>query len=154
MFTDPVQRTRQLSVALFVWAWCTKTGSLDWVITLFQLSVMPNTIIVGIPVLSPLYSITGSGIAAVFIGQVLWLFPILFLYELRAVKKLELPVLPHDGGLQAHDVRAQEIPGPTGAADGLQGRENGIPGMSTCFSWCFYAGFLSLCTEEGMKSGE
>lgn len=59
---------------------------------------MPNTIIVGLPVLSPLYSITTQGIAAIFIGQVLWLNAFLFLYEIRAARlkydeKVEPPVL-------------------------------------------------------------
>jgi predicted permease len=82
----------QSTGALFAWAWSTKRGDgLDWAITLFQASVMPNTIIIGIPVLSPLYSITGSGIAAIFIGQVLWLYPVLLIYEIRAVKELAKP---------------------------------------------------------------
>jgi hypothetical protein len=81
----------QSTGALFAWAWSTKRGDgLDWAITLFQASVMPNTII-SIPVLSPLYSITGSGIAAIFIGQVLWLYPVLLIYEIRAVKELAKP---------------------------------------------------------------
>jgi len=123
-------------VALVVWAWCTRTGSLDWVITLFQLSVMPNTIIVGIPVLSPLYAITGSGIAAVFIGQVLWLFPVLFLYELQAVRKLGQPVLGHNAQFQAHR-GAADLGAAVATAVSVNGvedhRENGIPGMSTSF---------------------
>ena len=83
---------------LLTWAWFAKAGSFEWVITLFQLSVMPNIIIVGLPVLSPLYSVTTQGIAAIFIGEVLWLNAFLFLYEIRAARlkyneKVELPVL-------------------------------------------------------------
>lgn len=109
---------RFLSVGLCAWAWCTKRkDGLDWPITLFQASVMPNTIIVGIPVLSPLYSITGSGIAAIFIGQVLWLYPILLLYEIRAAKQLG----------------AAPAPVPQDVVTAAAAAANGIPGTHfTC----------------------
>ncbi|KAG0588745.1 hypothetical protein KC19_2G266000 [Ceratodon purpureus] len=118
-------------VALFAWMWYTKrSDGLDWVITLFQVSVMPNTIIVGIPVLSPLYSITGSGIAAIFIGQVLWLYPVLFLYELRAVKKLGQPVLGH-ASAQAQAHAGAQNAAVTAPVNGHPHVQNGIPALMT-----------------------
>ncbi|XP_024394044.1 probable auxin efflux carrier component 9 [Physcomitrium patens] len=120
-------------VGLCAWVWCTKCGNLDWVITLFQLSVMPNTIIVGIPVLSPLYSVTESGIAAIFIGQVLWLFPTLFLYELKEVRKMGQPAVgsvaqvQDDGPRSLHSGETTE----SAAEHGFEGHESGIPALLT-----------------------
>lgn len=104
------------SVPLLLWAWFTKrSDGLDWAITLFQLVVMSNTIIVGIPVLTPFYSIAGSGIAAIFIGMVLWLYPVLFLYELRAVKMMKhgppTPQAPADATAHHNVHHSNGIPG-------------------------------------------
>lgn len=79
---------------MLAWAWFAKSGCLDWAITLFQLVALSNTIIVGIPVLTPLYSITAQGIPAIFIGQVLWLFVILFLYEVWGAMSERAAVAP------------------------------------------------------------
>ncbi|XXG50299.1 hypothetical protein AAC387_Pa02g4337 [Persea americana] len=38
-------------LALFLWAKFSKKGSLDWVITIFSLSTLPNTLVMGIPLL-------------------------------------------------------------------------------------------------------
>ena len=113
-------------MALTAWACVAKRGErLDWVITLFQASVMPNTIIVGIPVLSPLFSITGLGIAAIFIGQVLWLYPVLFLYELRVI------MIKHTAQVQAPDATAHHHHHVTAPALNAHPHHlNGIPGTS------------------------
>ncbi|XP_019454799.1 PREDICTED: auxin efflux carrier component 2-like isoform X2 [Lupinus angustifolius] len=51
---DSLQKVVILS-ALFLWNTFTKRGSLDWTITLFSLSTLPNTLVMGIPLLKAMY---------------------------------------------------------------------------------------------------
>lgn len=40
---------------LFLWAIFFASGSLDWLITLFSLATLPNTLVMGIPLLQAMY---------------------------------------------------------------------------------------------------
>ncbi|KAF7837975.1 auxin efflux carrier component 2 [Senna tora] len=51
---DSLQKVVILT-ALFLWNLFTKHGSLDWSITLFSLSTLPNTLVMGIPLLKAMY---------------------------------------------------------------------------------------------------
>ncbi|RVW82588.1 Auxin efflux carrier component 1a [Vitis vinifera] len=42
-------------IILFSWAKFSKRGSLDWTITLFSISTLPNTLVMGIPLLKSMY---------------------------------------------------------------------------------------------------
>lgn len=51
---DVVSKAMALLV-LGLWAKWSHRGSLDWVITLFSLSTLPNTLVMGIPILKAMY---------------------------------------------------------------------------------------------------
>lgn len=38
-------------LVLCIWAWLARTGSLEWLITIFMLATLPNTLVMGIPLL-------------------------------------------------------------------------------------------------------
>ncbi|CAH1424165.1 unnamed protein product [Lactuca virosa] len=42
-------------IVLFLWTNLSKNGSLDWAITMFSLSTLPNTLVMGIPLLKSMY---------------------------------------------------------------------------------------------------
>ncbi|KAJ4968330.1 hypothetical protein NE237_015031 [Protea cynaroides] len=75
---------------LFSWAKFSKKGSLDWTITLFSLSTIPNTIIMGIPLIKCMYGDDKEGlmIQTVVLQCLVWCNLILFLYEYRAARIL------------------------------------------------------------------
>ena len=124
--------------AVLAWAWFAKSGGLDWAITLFQLAALSNTIIVGIPVLTPLYSITTQGIPAIFIGQVLWLFVILFLYEVWGAMSERAAVTPVmtevlGAGLE-ENITEHASSVPKSLDHDLPGALSNLNFMYTCFS--------------------
>ncbi|KAH9653662.1 auxin efflux carrier component 2 [Citrus sinensis] len=51
---DSLQKVVILA-ALFLWQAFTKHGNLEWMITLFSLSTLPNTLVMGIPLLKAMY---------------------------------------------------------------------------------------------------
>ncbi|XP_019085623.1 PREDICTED: auxin efflux carrier component 1-like [Camelina sativa] len=51
---DSLQKVIVLSL-LFLWCKLSRNGSLDWTITLFSLSTLPNTLVMGIPLLKGMY---------------------------------------------------------------------------------------------------
>ncbi|KAL7000968.1 Peptidyl-prolyl cis-trans isomerase pin4 [Sarracenia purpurea var. burkii] len=77
-------------VVLGLWTKLTKTGNLDWMITLFSISTLPNTLIIGVPLLISMYGeVAGSLMVQVFVMQcVVWYTVLLFLFEFRAAKIL------------------------------------------------------------------
>lgn len=123
--------------AVLAWAWFAKSGGLDWAITLFQLAALSNTIIVGIPVLTPLYSITTQGIPAIFIGQVLWLFVILFLYEVwgaMSERAAVTPVMTEVLGTRLENISEHASSVPKSLDHDLPGALSNLNFMYTCFS--------------------
>ncbi|XP_042517100.1 probable auxin efflux carrier component 1c isoform X5 [Macadamia integrifolia] len=75
---------------LFSWAKFSKRGSLDWAITLFSLSTLPNTLVMGIPLLKSMYGDDKEAIMiqAVVLQCVVWYTLMLFLFEYRAARIL------------------------------------------------------------------
>ncbi|XP_004507913.1 auxin efflux carrier component 2 [Cicer arietinum] len=77
--------------ALFIWNTFTKNPeSLDWTITLFSLSSLPNTLVMGIPLLKAMYGdFSGNLMVQIVVLQsVIWYTLMLFLFEYRAAKLL------------------------------------------------------------------
>ncbi|XP_011626547.2 auxin efflux carrier component 2 [Amborella trichopoda] len=74
--------------ALMLWVKLTKRGSFDWMITLFSMSTLPNTVILGIPLLRAMYGEESEQILfqIVVLQFVVWYPFLLFLYELREAK--------------------------------------------------------------------
>ncbi|XP_058724567.1 auxin efflux carrier component 6-like [Vicia villosa] len=75
---------------LSVWAICFVNGSLDWVITLFSVATLPNTLVMGIPLLQAMYGdFTESLMVQLVVLQcIIWYTVLLFLLEYRAAKLL------------------------------------------------------------------
>lgn len=71
-------------VLLSFWAIC--KGQLDWLITLFSVSTLPNTLVMGIPLLNAMYGdFTQSLMVQLVVLQcIIWYTLLLFLFEYRA----------------------------------------------------------------------
>ncbi|KAK9055264.1 hypothetical protein SSX86_026346 [Deinandra increscens subsp. villosa] len=96
---DSLQKLVVLS-ALFVWQWLSKGGSLEWMITLFSLSTLPNTLVMGIPLLKAMYGdFSGSLMVQIVVLQsVIWYTLMLFLFEYRGAKLLITEQFPETAG--------------------------------------------------------
>ena len=83
---DTLQKIIML-FALAIWTNLTKTGSLEWMITIFSLSTLPNTLVMGIPLLIAMYGdYSGSLMVQVVVLQcIIWYTLLLFLFEYLAV---------------------------------------------------------------------
>lgn len=81
---------------LGLWARYTKRGSFDWMITIFMLATLPNTLVMGIPLLKAMYGPDAGSLVvqAVVLQCVLWYTLLLFLYEYRAAKTLIMEQFP------------------------------------------------------------
>lgn len=77
-------------LVLGLWGKFAKRGSLDWVITLFSLSTLPNTLVMGIPLLEAMYG--GNSellmVQTVVLQCIIWYTLLLFLLEYRSAKIL------------------------------------------------------------------
>lgn len=69
-------------------------GSLHWVITGLSLSTLPNTLILGIPLLKAMYGDEAAVLVAqiVVLQSIIWYNLLLFLFELDAIRSV--PVTP------------------------------------------------------------
>ncbi|CAN4106505.1 unnamed protein product [Withania somnifera] len=76
--------------ALFLWHVFSKRGSLEWMITLFSLSTLPNTLVMGIPLLKAMYGdFSGNLMVQIVVMQsVIWYTLMLFMFEYRGAKLL------------------------------------------------------------------
>ncbi|CAN8270704.1 unnamed protein product [Cochlearia groenlandica] len=85
-------------VLLSIWAVVFKSGGLDWLITLFSLATLPNTLVMGIPLLQAMYGDFTRNISVqlIVLQCIIWYFffcftrntLLLFLFELRAARLL------------------------------------------------------------------
>ncbi|KAJ7979381.1 Auxin efflux carrier component [Quillaja saponaria] len=87
-------------VALFLWQTFTKNGSLEWMITLFSLSTLPNTLVMGIPLLKAMYGdFSGNLMVQIVVLQsVIWYTLMLFMFEYRGAKLLITEQFPETAG--------------------------------------------------------
>ncbi|XP_042065870.1 auxin efflux carrier component 6-like [Salvia splendens] len=72
-------------------AWCLLLGGrLEWLITLFSVSTLPNTLVMGIPLLKAMYGeFTQTRMVQLVVLQcIIWYTLLLFLFEYRAAKIL------------------------------------------------------------------
>ncbi|GLJ27089.1 hypothetical protein SUGI_0531120 [Cryptomeria japonica] len=95
---DSLQKGIVLLV-LGVWAKFAKRGSLEWMITLFALSTLPNTLVMGIPLLKGMYGeFSGSLMVQVVVLQsVIWYTLMMVLFEYRGAKILIMEQFPESG---------------------------------------------------------
>ncbi|KAK9058505.1 hypothetical protein SSX86_023347 [Deinandra increscens subsp. villosa] len=77
-------------IVLFLWANLSKKGNLDWAITMFSLSTLPNTLVMGIPLLKSMYGDDKESIMvqAVVLQCIIWYTLLLFLFEYREAKNM------------------------------------------------------------------
>ncbi|KAK7411955.1 hypothetical protein VNO78_03400 [Psophocarpus tetragonolobus] len=87
-------------VALFLWNTCTKWPSINWAITLFSLTTMPNTLIMGIPLLEAMYGNWTSNLMVqiVVFQSVIWNNVLLILFEYRGAMLLMQEQFPQTSG--------------------------------------------------------
>ncbi|KAG2318706.1 hypothetical protein Bca52824_011919 [Brassica carinata] len=92
---DTLQKLIMLTL-LTIWANFTRSGSLEWSITIFSLSTLPNTLVMGIPLLIAMYGeYSGSLMVQVVVLQcVVWYTVLLFLFEYRGAKILIMEQFP------------------------------------------------------------
>lgn len=96
---DTLQKLIVLSV-LAVWANVSKRGCLEWTITLFSLSTLPNTLVMGIPLLKGMYGdFSGSLMVQIVVLQcIIWYTLMLFMFEYRGAKLLISEQFPDTAG--------------------------------------------------------
>lgn len=96
---DSLQKVVILA-ALFLWQAFTKHGNLEWMITLFSLSTLPNTLVMGIPLLKAMYGdFSGSLMVQIVVLQsVIWYTLMLFMFEYRGAKLLITEQFPETAG--------------------------------------------------------
>ncbi|KAK4362055.1 hypothetical protein RND71_017296 [Anisodus tanguticus] len=86
--------------ALAVWVNLSKRGSLEWSITLFSLSTLPNTLVMGIPLLKGMYGdFSGSLMVQIVVLQcIIWYTLMLFMFEFRGARMLISEQFPDTAG--------------------------------------------------------
>uniref|UniRef100_A0A0E0IXZ7 Auxin efflux carrier component n=1 Tax=Oryza nivara TaxID=4536 RepID=A0A0E0IXZ7_ORYNI len=99
---DTLQKLIVLAL-LALWCRLSARGSLDWLITLFSLSTLPNTLVMGIPLLKGMYAAAGAGAGAdsgslmvqiVVLQCIIWYTLMLFLFEYRGARLLVMEQFP------------------------------------------------------------
>ena len=76
---------------------CWSLLTLDWAITLFSLSTLPNTLVMGIPLLRGMYGPDAAGtlmVQVVVLQCIIWYTLMLFLSEYRAARALVMDQFP------------------------------------------------------------
>eukprot|EP00249_Psilotum_nudum_P023397 c28858_g1_i1 orf=697-2667(+) len=83
-------------MVLLAWTKFSRSGSLDWLITLFSLATLPNTLVMGIPLLDAMYGQFYGGLMVqmVVLQCIIWYTLLLFLFEYRAARLLVLEQFP------------------------------------------------------------
>ncbi|CAI0555899.1 unnamed protein product [Linum tenue] len=87
--------------ALFLWQALSKGQcTLEWVITIFSLATLPNTLVMGIPLLSAMYGDASGGLMVqiVVLQSVIWYTLMLFMFEYRGAKLLISEQFPETAG--------------------------------------------------------
>ncbi|XP_020578026.1 probable auxin efflux carrier component 1c [Phalaenopsis equestris] len=96
---DTLQKLIVLA-ALTFWATLSRHGSLEWTITFFSLSTLPNTLVMGIPLLKGMYGdFSGSLMVQVVVLQcIIWYTLMLFMFEYRGARLLIAEQFPDTAG--------------------------------------------------------
>ncbi|KAL5546668.1 hypothetical protein UlMin_006355 [Ulmus minor] len=96
---DTLQKLIVLA-GLTIWARISSRGSLEWSITFFSLSSLPNTLVMGIPLLKGMYG-DDSGtlmVQIVVLQCIIWYTLMLFLFEYRGARLLIGEQFPDTAG--------------------------------------------------------
>ncbi|ESW05244.1 hypothetical protein PHAVU_011G164500 [Phaseolus vulgaris] len=89
-----------LLVLLAFWSNFTKKGCLEWTITLFSLSTLPNTLVMGIPLLKGMYEEFSRSLMVqiVVLQCIIWYTLMLFMFEFRGARMLISKQFPDTAG--------------------------------------------------------
>ncbi|KAG5390594.1 hypothetical protein IGI04_032135 [Brassica rapa subsp. trilocularis] len=92
---DTLQKLIMLTL-LTLWANFTRSGSLEWSITIFSLSTLPDTLVMGIPLLTAMYGEYSCSlmVQVVVLQCIVWYTILLFLFEYRGAKILIMEQFP------------------------------------------------------------
>nr|CBX25435.1 hypothetical_protein [Oryza glaberrima] len=97
---DTLQKLIVLAL-LALWCRLSARGSLDWLITLFSLSTLPNTLVMGIPLLKGMYAAAAAAVDSgslmvqiVVLQCIIWYTLMLFLFEYRGARLLVMEQFP------------------------------------------------------------
>lgn len=114
---DTLQKIVILGV-LFLWKTFRKESSIDWMITLFSLSTLPNTLVMGIPLLKAMYGdFSASLMVQIVVFQaVLWNTLLLIMFEYRGAKILITDLFPKT----AKSIASFEVDSDIVSLDGLE----------------------------------
>ncbi|KAG6598938.1 putative auxin efflux carrier component 9, partial [Cucurbita argyrosperma subsp. sororia] len=84
---DSLQKLISL-VALFLWKILCKNASLEWMITVFSLSSLPNTLIIGLPMTTAMYGQESASfmIQTLIFQNAIWINVLIVLFEYRAAR--------------------------------------------------------------------
>ncbi|PKU64033.1 auxin efflux carrier component 7-like [Dendrobium catenatum] len=96
---------------LLNWVNFFKSGSLEWLITLFSLTTLPNTLIVGIPLLTSMYGNEQEGlmIQVVVMQCIIWFVFLLFLYEFRAARNSIMMNISEKSAQLQNNIGAEDV---------------------------------------------
>ncbi|WJZ93075.1 hypothetical protein VitviT2T_012037 [Vitis vinifera] len=87
-------------VVLAIWSRTSSRGCLEWSITLFSLSTLPNTLVMGIPLMKGMYGeASGTLMVQIVVLQcIIWYTLMLFLFEYRGARLLIVEQFPDTAG--------------------------------------------------------
>uniref|UniRef100_A0A0D9WNM2 Auxin efflux carrier component n=1 Tax=Leersia perrieri TaxID=77586 RepID=A0A0D9WNM2_9ORYZ len=107
---DTLQKLIVLAL-LTLWSHLSSRGSLEWTITLFSLSTLPNTLVMGIPLLKGMYGeFSGSLMVQIVVLQcIIWYTLMLFMFEYRGARILITEQFPDTAGAIASIVVDSDV---------------------------------------------
>ncbi|XP_020213445.1 auxin efflux carrier component 8 [Cajanus cajan] len=109
MYADFVQKLLAFLVLIAITK-ISGRGGLKWIVTGLSLTALPNTLILGIPLMKAMYKGEAVVLLAqvIFLQSMIWYNLLLFLYELDAVKTRPVPPSQGSGETEtAHEVQAK-----------------------------------------------
>lgn len=118
---DTLQKLMVLAM-LTAWSHLSRSGSLEWTITLFSLSTLPNTLVMGIPLLKGMYGdFSGSLMVQIVVLQcIIWYTLMLFMFEYRGARMLITEQFPDTAGAIASIVVDPDVVSLDGRRDAIE----------------------------------
>nr|BBM60845.1 auxin efflux carrier family protein [Juncus prismatocarpus subsp. leschenaultii] len=118
---DTLQKLMVLAL-LTAWSQLSRNGSLEWTITLFSVSTLPNTLVMGIPLLKGMYGeFSGSLMVQIVVLQcIIWYTLMLFMFEYRGAKLLITEQFPDTAGSIASIIVDSDVVSLDGRRDAIE----------------------------------
>ena len=118
---DTLQKLIVLAL-LTAWSYLSRRGCLEWTITLFSLSTLPNALVMGIPLLKGMYGdFSGSLMVQIVVLQcIIWYTLMLFMFEYRGARILITEQFPDTAGAIASIVVDPDVVSLDGRNDAIE----------------------------------